>query len=305
LGYVPVTVLTSRKVRRGEIAPPSEFYSIARTNLRVFNLCSELDEILRNQAFSILIYPGQNNGNARTVAKANAANEMVQPSQQTVSIGTDNMLGFSPDASHPPAFISPPADPADMIMNQIDRLVKEMYRMAVMAFVTGVQEQSSGVAKQWDYEKTNQVLADFASNCEKCERDIARFFSDWMGMKPIEYTVKYPDDFGISDVEQSLTEATQALDMAVGGKFNMEVKKKACSVYLADIPTEDYDAVIADIEQRAADEDMVQTEDNIAASEQDNNQDGTSNSTVVNSAGTAASTSTSADGGTNSNTKAV
>lgn len=267
---VPVTILTSRKVKRGTIMPPSEFTSIARANLRIFNLCSELDEILRNQAFSILIYPGQRNKTPQAGAgKLNSAGSMDQTAgSDEVSLGTDNMLGFPPDASNPPAFIAPPAAPAEMIMSHIDRLIQEIYRMAVLSFVTGVKEQSSGVAKQWDYEKTNQVLADFANNCEKCERDIADIFGLWVNQQ-LEYTVKYPDDFGISDIIQALEEAAEALSLNIGGEFNRQVKRKIASIYFADLPDDEYKKLMDDIDQIHVDEMHAQVQQDALSAQKD------------------------------------
>jgi hypothetical protein len=267
-GRVPVTMLASRKVKRGEIKPPSEFLSIARTNLRIFNLCSELDEILRNQAFAILIYPGQRNKvpNQNAGKLNSAGSQDATAGSDEVSLGTDNMLGFPPDASNPPAFIAPPADPADMLMKQIDRLIQEIYRMAVLSFVTGVQEQKSGVAKQWDFQKTNQVLADFAGNCEKVERDIVDIFERWTG-ETVDYEVKYPDDFGIADILQALEEAAQALALGVGGEFNRQVKRKIASIYFADLADDEYEKVMKDIDQQHVDEQQAQDEQDALALE--------------------------------------
>jgi len=234
LGRVPVIPLYSRLMNPGEILPMSDFYSIARANLRIYNLCSELDEILRNQAFSVLAYPGD---------------------VKELMLSTENALGFNPESSHTPSFITPPADPAKLLMEQTDRLVKEIYRMAMLTHVTGVQEQKSGVAKAWDFEQTNTALADFAINCEGAEIEMASVFSLWV-KQDLEYQCKYSDDYSIQDVEKELQEVALALDLQIGGMFDVEVKKKAVAVYLQDIPTEDYDAVIEDIASTNQDESM-------------------------------------------------
>ena len=250
VGRVPAVLLKSRKTKNRQIKVPSEFVSIAKANLRIYNLCSELDEILRNQAFAILTYPGGSGGDPKKGGTGSTE----------VITGTDNMLGYAPDATHSPAYIAPPAEPANMIMAQIDRLIKEIYRMAVLSFVTGVSESKTGIAKQWDFEKTNQVLADFAGNCEKVEVEIADIFSRWTGRK-FTLTSEYSNDFGIDDITALLTEALQALELNAGPVFNKAVKLKVAHKYFSDLDEEKKNEIIKDIEQQKEDEAMVQATD--------------------------------------------
>ena len=58
LGILPVFPLFARKEKPRQYLPTPEFYQVARVNKRIYNLCSEIDESLRGQAFSTLIYPG-------------------------------------------------------------------------------------------------------------------------------------------------------------------------------------------------------------------------------------------------------
>lgn len=239
LGVVPVVPLHSRKsicmdgVGDGRKPQTSEFLSIARANLRIFNLCSELDEILRNQTFSILTYPSKD--------------------PRDLTIGTDSALGFDGEVLRfAPAFIAPPSDPAKLIMEQIDRLIKEIYRMAMLTHATGVSEATSGIAKAYDYERTNQTLADFAGNLQEAERRIIEIFGVWIG-QDIEYNVQYPDDFGITDTEQEIRNAVALLDMNLNAQFVAAVKKRVARVMLANDPESDFDAVITEINNEITD----------------------------------------------------
>jgi len=125
--------------------------------------------------------------------------------------------------------------------------------MAQQSHVTGVETKTSGVAKSWDFEKTNQTLADFANNCEAAEYGIANLFELWTDTK-VNYESKYSDDFGIVDIAGELDGVGKALDLNIGGQFNTAVKKKAVDVYLNDLPEDEFDAVIADIDATAKDE---------------------------------------------------
>jgi hypothetical protein len=234
LGVVPVIPLFGTDADDGDMLPTGDMLAIARINLTIFNLCSELRELLRSQAFSILCLP---------------VSELVEsPEMDGVVTGTDNALNFD-GTGRPPLFITPPAEQAVLLQNELSRLVEEIYRLATLSSVVGVQQKTSGVAKQWDFENTNQSLSDMAENCQEAEMKMAFLFEKWTNSK-IDYSCVYPDDFGIVDVTEALDDVTKALDLHIGGLFQKEVKKKAAEIYLADLPEERFDAVMEDIEQQ-------------------------------------------------------
>lgn len=236
LGRVPVVVWQSRELDPANVLPPSEFYSIAQTNHAIYQLCSWLTEILQNQAFSILIYPSLD--------------------ETVFQTGVSNALGFNgAESRHAPGFIAPAAAPAEMLQGQIDRLIQEIYRMANLALVTGVLEAKSGVAKAWDFERTNQTLADFAANCENAEKQIVELWCLWTGSK-IEYLVEYPRDFAIVDIADELANAQAAVDMQFGTTMLAEIAKKVLAAYLPNIEPEIFDKIVKEIEVKGTDEQM-------------------------------------------------
>lgn len=236
LGIVPVIPYFSRPAQPGKLKPPSEFLSIARTNLHLFQLCSWLSEMLQNQTFAVLTYPVKDNNVPAKLA-----------------VGTNNALGFDGSLSHAPEFIAPPADPAATMQKQIDNLIQEIYRMAALSFVTGTKEAASGVAKGWDYETTNRILADFAANSEHVEIRIAALFALWTNTS-LEYSCKYPDDFGLLDVAAELDQAGIIKDFGIQSKtLLVELVKKILNVYFPDLATEIFDKIIAEIETAGLD----------------------------------------------------
>ena len=242
LGVVPVVPLFGTDADEGDMLPIGDMLSIARINLAIFNLCSELRELLRNQAFATLCYPVTDNAGFDQLSK--------------IVTGTENALGYDGLASTSPAYIAPPAEQAILLQGEIKRLVEEIYRIASLTSVVGVQQKTSGVSKEWDFENTNQALADLAENCQEAELKMAFLFEKWTN-STIKYSCVYPDNFGIVDVTEALDDVTKALDLQIGGLFQKEVKKKAAEVYLADLPEDRFDAVIEDIDQQA--EDVQQT----------------------------------------------
>jgi hypothetical protein len=233
LKQVPVVPVFASEEDPNNLLPESEIYQIAKANLAIFNICSELREVLRNQAFSILTYP---------ITGKIGAEEALE-----LVVGTENVLPFDGESKSPPSFISPPVDPVTQLQAELKRLIEEIYRQASLLSVTGVQVQSSGVAKAWDFDQTNQVLSDLANSCEHAEVKVAKLFELWTN-DTVDFVCNYPDDFGIVDIIAKLDEVTKALDLNIGGKFNIEVKRKAAEVVLGDLPEERFDAVIEDIE---------------------------------------------------------
>lgn len=240
LGRIPVIALHSRRAVRmegvsdGWLPQPSEFLSIMKANTRIFNLCSELDEILRNQAFSIFLYPAKDPGE--------------------LTVGTDSAIGFDGEnVKFAPHFVTPSPDGANLIMQQTDRLIKEIYRMAMLTHTTGVQESSSGIAKAWDFEKTNQALADFAMNLQEAECRIVDLFGAWTQAE-IDYICRYPRDFSIMDTQQEIADTISLLDMNLKANFAAAVKKKlARTVLEGAVPDDEYDRVIQELDDEARD----------------------------------------------------
>lgn len=260
LGRLPIVPLYSRPTEPGIIMPAPEFLSIAKTNARIYNLCSEIDEILRNQAFAILTYPGSPN----PVPKPGTTNNKQQQKQEMI-IGTENVLGYAPESSNKPDFIAPPADPYNMLCQERVTLIQEIYRMAMLSHVTGVdstgvKQAASGVSKQWDFETANTSIADFARNIESAEREIVDLFQLW-AKEEFEYSTNYGDDFGLEDVMYELTKAMTALGLEIGPLFNNEVKRRAARLYLKDMPESEIKPILDDIEQAQKDADKMRQQE--------------------------------------------
>lgn len=235
LGMVPVIPLFGVDADDGDMLPTGEMLAIARINLAIFNLCSELRELLRNQAFSILCYPVTENSDHEGL--------------DDLVTGSENALNFDGNGSAP-LYITPPAEQAELLQKELSRLVGEIYRLATLSSVVGIQQKTSGVSKAWDFENTNQSLSDMAENCQEAEMKMAFLFEQWVGGSAINYSCVYPDDFGIVDIVEALDEITKALDLQIGGLFQKEVKKKAAEMYLADLPEDRFDAVMDDIDKQ-------------------------------------------------------
>lgn len=230
LGEVPVVWFPSQHVKNGELNPTPELYPIAGIACSLYNHCSWLTEILRNQTFPLLTFPSKE------------ASDLI--------IGNNNALCYDGDTVRfQPGFISPPSDPAALIQSQIKNMVEEMYRISGLTFSTTTKQEASGISRQWEFERTNQRLSAFAKRCAAAEKKILALVAKWMGMD-LEYTATYSNDFGITDVATELKNAQAVLDMQLTNKVKVEVAKQVLTAYVPELPADRFDAIIADIEKQ-------------------------------------------------------
>lgn len=231
LGKVPIVQWFGRSSRKIDILPPPEYLAIAKTNHQVYHLCSLLTQILNMQTFSTLTLPDNGQG------------------VDDITLGTNNVLMYPAESSHAPAFIAPDRGPAEIIMSVIKMLVDDMYRLSGINSVIGVQEAKSGVAKQWDFERTNQRLADFSVQCESAEKDIIELFELWTNMN-VDYKCDYPREFKINDITDSLAQSQAVLDLGLGSNtLKVEIGKKVLDSYMPNIEPETFDEIVAEIEE--------------------------------------------------------
>lgn len=233
LGKVPVVQWLARNSDRRIVKPPSEYISVVQTNYFLYQLCSWHAQILRDQAFNILTIP--------------------DPGTDDITVGTNNVLAYPPESTHTPAFISPAAAPAEMLTSQMDRCIKEMFRMSGLESILGssTNDNKSGVSKEWDFEKTNKRIADFAVRCENADKAIIALYEAWAG-EETDYKVEYPRDFKITDVADGLSDAQSALDLGFDSiSYRQEVLKKVLAAYMPNLAPEVYDAILGEMKEAA------------------------------------------------------
>lgn len=213
LGRVPVVCIYSKKSKKYPgffgVSSIADISYIARD---VYNKCSELNQIIRDQTFSILTIQGE----------SSEYNEK--------SVGTNRALLYPTDRQAP-AFISPDSGNAEILMKQIDRQITAMFRLAKLEggsakFSGQSAVEQSGVSKAWDFNETNQALADIADNLQDAEMKLWTLVSLWEGKKTFTGSVQYPDDFDVQRFFDELDEAEKALKLQIGTMFNKEIKKQ-------------------------------------------------------------------------------
>lgn len=186
LGECPVIIFTEG----GDFPHFGPFSAIADLSRRMFNLDSELDEILRSQTFSLLTM--QVPENSTDAAKLQAA----QVAGQT--IGISNLLVHSGST---PTFIAPPDGPARIYMDRIKDLRNQIDQIGLQ--VTVMDNFQSGVALQMRFQTINAELSKFAARIEDLERRAWDLSRKWLGMS-MAPTVYWSRDYNVSDVEKEL-----------------------------------------------------------------------------------------------------
>ena len=219
LGLVPIVCVFDKKSKRARnflgVSSISDIAFIARD---VYNSSSELRQILRDQTFAFLAIQGTSD------------------EYSALELGTGKGLIY-PEGRNAPAYISPPADNAQVYFDHIDRQISKIFEIAKMGSgglgnkakaspgngAPSVDSQS-GVSKAWDFNQINSSLATKSANLEDAEIRIWQIFAAWEG-KTFSGNIQYPNEFSISSLQDDMSEAEQAARVQLGKTFDAEIRK--------------------------------------------------------------------------------
>jgi hypothetical protein len=189
LDEVPV-VLADHTISEEGYASPSMIDDVAYLDRAVANYLSNLDAIVQDQTFSQLAMPAQN----------------ILPGEEgyskLVEMGTKRIFLYNNEGGGAPFYLSPDVKQAELILEIVNKVISEIYHTVGLAGERTKQDNalgidnSSGVAKAYDFERVNALLAAKAHALEVAENKIARLVAKWNGERigdaPL---VSYPDNF--------------------------------------------------------------------------------------------------------------
>lgn len=188
LGEVPV-ILMDCVISDRPYDSPALVDDIAYLDRAVANYLSNLDAIIQDQTFSQLVMPAQS----------------LMPGEdayaKVVEMGTKRVFLFDGQGGAAPAYISPDVKQAELIVNVINKIINEIYHTVGLAGERTKQDNavgidnSSGVAKAFDFEKVNALLSSKAHSLENAENKLARLVAKWAGDTLDKDLVTYPDNF--------------------------------------------------------------------------------------------------------------
>lgn len=190
LGVVPV-VLGDHIITDEEYDTPAMIDDIAYLDRAVANYLSNLDAIIQDQTFSQLAMPAQN----------------VLPGEDNytklLEMGTKRVFLYDGEGGAQPFYLSPDPKQAELILAVINKIIGEIYHTVGLAGERTKQDNavgidnSSGVAKAYDFERVNALLAAKADALEVVENKLARLVALWNGEEAQikDDLVSYPDNF--------------------------------------------------------------------------------------------------------------
>lgn len=188
----------------------------------LFNRCSEEDEVLRAQAFSILTVNVPDGGDVAQVKK-DIGND----------IGTTRALIVKGQAD----YITPDMGAPKEIRTNIEFLIREIYRMAHVRFSRDSADAESADSIRLQHTELNEQLANLAAVLQDTERQMARFWFAWThpgdreavdaAFDALGVNIQYSHEFFVADLLEELDKWAQAIKLDLGVEFEHFAKKRA------------------------------------------------------------------------------
>lgn len=208
----------------------------------LYNLTSEVRELLRNQTFSVLNVP------IGTESNASVDREKGLIGQTT---GTGNIM-FS---SQPATYISPSSDNATVYHDHIDRLARMIYRLTSSAWDSDSRDAESAYSRKLKRTEQDQTLAKFAGEMQSAEMALLelvyrglygdRWEKQWQSDSP---TVAYSTQFEPPDIESIAASVADTLAIDLGETATKEVKKRFVRVVLRGVEPDTQIAIDKEID---------------------------------------------------------
>jgi hypothetical protein len=208
-GQVPIKCFFDKKSKKHKnffgISAIADISFISRD---IYNLCSSLNQIIRDQTFSFLAIQGD-----------------VSDYQGDNSIGTRKGLIY-PLNTNVPQYVAPDRANADVIMSQIDRQVQKIYQMARIDGGSAEQLQQvvsqSGVSKAFDFHETNSALVRKSNNMADAENSLWGLYAMSLG-RVFDGNINYSSNFSVSSLNDDIEEAVSFGKLAIGNTFKSAV----------------------------------------------------------------------------------
>lgn len=192
LGVVPVFP-ADNIMSDEQYCAPSLIDDVAYLDRAVSNYLSNLDAIIQDQTYSQLAMPAQG-----MIPGEDSYDKLVQ-------MGTKRIFLFDAEGGGQPFYLSPDVKQAELILSVVHKVINEIYHTVGLAGERTKDDNSqgidnsSGVAKAYDFERVNSLLAAKAGSLEVIENRLAWFVAKWNGIELSDEDsfVSYPDNFDV------------------------------------------------------------------------------------------------------------
>ena len=196
LGFVPVK-FSDHTISEDQYTVSGLIDDVAYLDRAAANYMSNLDAIIQDQTFSQLAIPSQS---------MLPGDDLYQ---KTLDMGTKRVFVYDGGAgsSSQPFFLSPDPKQASIILTVVEKIINEIYHSIGLAGertkednAVGI-DNSSGVAKAYDFERVNSLLMAKAQSCENVENWIVATACAWRGINSVDKKlVTYPTTFDIASM---------------------------------------------------------------------------------------------------------
>lgn len=235
---------------------PGLIEDVAYMDRAVANYLSNLDVIIQDQTFSQLAIPFQGLLPTGGSEDDDEENEELNQIQQ---MGHNRVFAYNAEGGSAPEFISPDVKQAGMIIATVTKIVGEIYHSIGMAGertkednAAGI-DNSSGVAKAYDFEKLNAMLAAKARALQNVEKNLVRLVNAWNGKaKELEETedyVTYPQTFDVRNLSDEMDNAQRLSVMNAPKKLRQAQMKRLAQKMFPQASEQELKEIVADIEK--------------------------------------------------------
>lgn len=200
LGIVPV-YFADHTINESPYQVTGLIDDIAYLDRAIANYLSNLDAIIQDQTFSQLAIPSQ------------ALSQSDDMYASVVQAGTKRVFTYDGQGGEP-KYLSPDPKQAGVILTVINKIINEIYSTVGLAGERTKQDNavgidnSSGVAKAYDFERVNSLLLAKAQSCQNAENWMVRVALAWHNAKPVESDlVTYPSTFDVMGLNDELITA--------------------------------------------------------------------------------------------------
>lgn len=207
LGVVPVFSVDDTECD-DLYSAPALIDEIAYLDRACANYLSNLDAIIQDQTFSQLTIPAQS----------------LMPGdddhKKVIDAGTKRIFTYDAEGGGKPEYIAPDPKQAQIIITTVQQIINEIYHTVGMAGertksdnAKGI-DNSSGVAKAYDFERMNALLCTKAAALDDAENQLTKLVMLWNGateaeVKNMADPVNYPESFDVRSLADEFEIASQ------------------------------------------------------------------------------------------------
>jgi hypothetical protein len=214
----------------------------------LYNLTSELRELLRKQTFSILNIVLGTGADAMPVQKA------IEMLNATGGVGTENVL-FSGGESQ---YITADAVNVKAYQDEREKLLRTIYRLAGVPWEADSRDAEATGSLKLKREDMNQILASYADECEKAEYQFAELWfraeygERWkVELDAAQVVIRYPDTFDVTPFAEILEQAQAAVAIDMPPAFMRELRRRLIAKFLPDATPAVMQDIDAQLEEMA------------------------------------------------------